>query len=323
VASSMTDAAVKAALAAVESESATVVEKIEMLIELATGFQQKPKHPEQLWQAVELYQSAVEISQDYPLLRARAQAGMGTALRSIPDQGSELLQRAQACYQTALPVLQEQASPEEIAEAEMNLGLVLQSLVPFRQARLVDAIQTYQRALRVFSGDAYPQEFAILQNNIAIAYLSMPLSAEGDDMRQAMAVQAFRQALDWITLIDHPSEYAMLQNNLGNALQYLPSTHPVENNLQALAAYDEALKVRTAQDTPLEYANTLANKANVLLNLPDDLEHPEAGNRSCLSQAQSLLQEAMMIFQEYGRFDQMQAVQQTLEEIAGELAAGE
>jgi tetratricopeptide (TPR) repeat protein len=315
----MTDAAVKAAIAAVESESATLVEKIEMLIELATGFQHRPKDAEQLWQAVGLYQSAFELSQDYPLLRARAQVGMGTALRSIPDNAVALLLQARDCYQAASPVLQEYGSPEEVAEAEMNLGLVLQSLVSFHQARLVDAIQAYQRALRVFTGDAYPQEFAILQNNIAIAYLSMPLSAEGDDMRQAMAVQSFQQALQWITLIDHPSEYAMLQNNLGNALQYLPSTHPVDNNVQALQAYEEALRVRTAHDTPMEYANTIANKANVLLNLPDDLDQPEAGNRHHLSQAQALFQEAATIFEQYGRWDQWQTIQQTLEEIAVEL----
>ncbi len=319
MASSMTDAAVKAAIAAVESETATVVEKVEMLIELATSFQQKPKDAEPLWQAIELYRTAIDFSQDYPLLRARAQAGMGTALRSIPDEGSELLQHARDCYQSALPILQEYASPEEVAEAEMNLGLVLQSLVAFHQARLPDAIQAYQRALRVFTGDAYPQEFAILQNNIAIAYLSMPLSAEGDDMRQAMAVQSFQQALEWITLIDHPSEYAMLQNNLGNALQYLPSTHPVDNNLRALTAYEEALKVRTLQDTPLEYANTIANKANVLLNLPDDLEHPEAGNVNYLRQAQDLFQEAATILQQFGRLEQAEAIQQTIEEITAEL----
>lgn len=320
MASSMTDAAVKAAIAAVESETATVVEKIEMLIELAVSFQQKPKDDKPLWQAIELYRTAIDLSQDYPLLRARAQAGMGTALRSIPDDGAALLLQARECYQTALPILQEYASPEEVAEAEMNLGLVLQSLVSFHQARLVDAIQAYQRALRVFTGDAYPQEFAILQNNIAIAYLSMPLSAEGDDMRQAMAVQSFQQALEWITLIDHPSEYAMLQNNLGNALQYLPSTHPVDNNLRALTAYDEALKVRTVHDTPLEYANTIANKANVLLNLPDDMEHPENGNPNHLRQAQALFQEAVTILQEFGRFDQAQAIQQTIEEIVAELS---
>lgn len=315
VAARMTDTTVQAAIAAVESETATLVEKIEMLIELAIEFQKKPQDAEPLWQAIELYRRAIELSADQPLLRARAQAGMGTALRSIPDDGPELLLQARDCYQMALPMLQEQASPEEVAEAEMNLGLVLQSLVAFQRATLVDAIQAYQRALRVFTGDAYPQEFAILQNNIAIAYLSMPLTT-GEDMRQGMAVQSFQQALQWITLIDHPVEYAMLQNNLGNALQYLPSTHPVENNLKALAAYEEALKVRTVHDTPLEYANTIANKANVLLNLPDDLDHPEAGNPRSLSQAQALFQEAAAIFTQHGRWDQAQTIQQTLVEIA-------
>ena len=60
-------------------------------------------------------------------------------------------------------------------------------------------------------------------------------------------MQSFEVALKHITLIDHPREYAMLQNNLGNALQYLVSSHPVENNLRAIAAYDEALKVRNPE----------------------------------------------------------------------------
>ena len=77
----------------------------------------------------------------------------------------------------------------------------------------------------------------------------------------------------------------MLQNNLGNALQYVSSSHTVENNLRALDAYDEALKVRTRETSPLEYANTISNKANCLWNLPDDPEHPEAGNRANLTQA--------------------------------------
>ena len=36
----------------------------------------------------------------------------------------------------------------------------------------------------------------------------------------------------------------MLQNKLGNALQYLQSTHTVENNLRAVVAYNESLTVR-------------------------------------------------------------------------------
>jgi len=319
---SLSESAVKAAIAAVESESASPAEKIEMLIEMAANLQHRPKEVEQLWQAIALYRHAQDLSAtDYPFLRARAMTGMAIALRTIPDDGVELLQQAQQLYTEALPILQEYASPEEIAEAEMNLGLVLQSLVPFQKARMVDAIQAYQRALRVFTGDAYPQEYAILHNNIAIAYLSMPLSADGDDMRQGLAVQSFRQALEWITLIDHPNEYSMLQNNLGNALQYLPSTHPVENNVKAIAAYDEALKVRTARDTPLEYANTLANRANALLNLPDDVEHPEQGNPHNLKQAQADYQEAHRIFQELGQMEQANTVAQVLQDTELELSS--
>ena len=77
----------------------------------------------------------------------------------------------------------------------------------------------------------------------------------------------------------------MLQNNLGNALQYSSSSHRIENIVRALDAYDEALKVRTRSAAPLEYANTIANRANAMANLPDDLERPEAGNPGNLERA--------------------------------------
>jgi tetratricopeptide (TPR) repeat protein len=317
---SITDSALKAAFAAIDSESATTTEKIEMLIEMAFLFQKKPKRPQELHDAVSLYQRAIDLcAEEQPLLLARALAGMGTALRAIPSQGADLLIEAKEAYEATLPILQEFASPEEVAEAQMNLGLVLQSLVAFNLARIADSIQAYQQALRVFTWQAYPQEYAILHNNIAIAYLSMTLSSDREDLRQALAVQSFEEALKWITLIDHPSEYAMLQNNLGNALQYLPSVHPVDNNLRAIAAYDEALKVRNAWDTPVEYANTVSNKANALYNLPDNPEHPEAGNRNNLLQAREYYQEAEEIFIDNGQMEQAQMVAQVLQEIELEL----
>lgn len=317
---SITDSAVKAAMAAIESESATTVEKIEMLIEMAHSFCKKPKHPQELHNAVSLCQLAINLcTEEHPHLRARALVGMGTAVRSLPGEGADLLVQAKDAYETALPILQEFASPEEVAETQMNLGLVLQSLVPFNLARMTDSIQFYQRALRVFTAHAYPQEYAILHNNIAIAYLSMPRFSGGEDLHQALAVQSFEEALNWITLVDHPSEYAMLQNNLGNALQYLPSVHSVENNLIAIAAYDEALKVRNPKDTPIEYANTISNKANALCNVPDDLEKPEAGNYNNLMQARNYYQEAQGIFTRYGEMERAQLVAQELQDIEVEL----
>ncbi|WP_041238115.1 hypothetical protein [Gloeothece citriformis] len=317
---SISDSAVKAAIAAIESDSATLSEKIEMIIEIAAGLQKKPKSPKELTDSIILYHRALGLcTADHPLLKARVLTGMGTAFRSIPSSGCEQLLEAKAAYLEAMPILQEYASPEEIAELQMNLGLVLQALTDFGEATLIEAVEYYQKALRVFSGRSYPQEYAILQNNLAIAYLSLPLAPEREDMRQALAVQAFEDALKWVTLIDHPSEYAMLQNNLANALQYLPSAHPVDNNLRALAAYDEALKVRTAEDTPIEYASTIANKANVLFNLPDDIDHPEKGNYNNLLQAKAYYQEAQIIFNHYGELERAEVAAEALQEIEQEI----
>jgi hypothetical protein len=44
----------------------------------------------------------------------------------------------------------------------------------------------------------------------------------------------------------------MLNNNLADALQSIATCHRVENDLKALAEYNEALKVCTSQNTPVE-----------------------------------------------------------------------
>ncbi|NMG22811.1 hypothetical protein [Brasilonema bromeliae] len=336
---SMTDSAVKAAMDIIASSPATTQEKIEMLIEMAQGFQKKPKTAQDLWNAVSLCQQAYDLcDEDNLLWQARAKVGIAVALKAIPDVGEQLLLEAKERFQEALPILQrtlastedsdaqqcpqQLATPVELAEAQMNFGLVLQSLVPFNLAQMTDSIQAYQKALQVFTWQKYPQEYAILHNNIAIAYLSIPLTSEREYLRQGLAVQTFEEALKHIELISHPREYAMLQNNLGNALQYLPSSHPLENVVRAIAAYDEALKVRNPRDTPLEYANTISNKANALWNLPDNPEKPEAGNLKNLLQARTYYQKAWEIFTQHEQIEQAQVVAQVLQEVETEIDNG-
>lgn len=130
--------------------------------------------------------------------------------------------------------------------------------------------------------------------------LGQPDSASGDHNRSI------------VNLVDQPVEYAMLQNNLGNALQYASSRHAVENNRRALAAYDEALRVRSRATMPVEYANTLANKANCLWNLPDD------GN---LIEARALYEEARDIFLVHGEAGKAAALAEALAELDRECAA--
>tara|TARA_R110002074_G_scaffold21703_1_gene67147 strand:- start:146 stop:1162 length:1017 start_codon:yes stop_codon:yes gene_type:complete len=311
------------ALAAIEEEQISDAEKVDMLTQIGMGLQQKPKSPQSLHNAITLYDRALEFCEDDDALtRARIEARKATALQSIPENGSEYLLKAQLTLEAALPILEQQGSDEEKAEAQMNLGLINHNLAGFHQAKITDAIALYQRALHVFTREKYATEFAILHNNLATAYLSMPMTDERGKMREALAVQSFEEALTVVTLIDQPSEYAMLQNNLGNALQYVSSSHAVENNYRALDAYDEALKVRTKSDTPMEYANTVCNKANCLRNLPDDLENPDAGNNNHLMQARDMYREARDIFIQYGDTARAGIVEETLSEVEQDLGTG-
>ena len=106
--SSITDSFVKAAIASISSESATTAEKIQMLIEIAQGFQKKPKTAQDLHNAIGLFDRAYQMcGDDYVLLKARAKVGMAGTLQMIPDGGSQFLQQARTDYQEALPILQQ------------------------------------------------------------------------------------------------------------------------------------------------------------------------------------------------------------------------
>jgi tetratricopeptide (TPR) repeat protein len=307
------------ALAALEVEANSPLEKVEMLMEIAMGLQMRPKTPEQILDAVALYDRAIELCPpEEILLTARLHARKSTALYMVPCEHSGYLIQAREELEVALTSFGDQALPEELAEAQLNMGLILQSLVADGRAKITDAIESYQKSLRVFTKANYPTEYSILHNNLATAFLSIPTSDERAKMREALAVQSFEAALEVITLEDNPSEYAMLQNNLGNALQYVSSSHALENNTRALIAYDEALKVRMRRTTPLPYATTICNKANCLRNLPDTTtaEGPEN-----LRLALSLYEEAHEIFTSYGETSKMQMLDGVIADIRKELGA--
>jgi tetratricopeptide (TPR) repeat protein len=316
------EALVRAALTAAKDEGANALERADMLMELAMGLQQRPKAVEDLTAATELYDAALAVCPtDERLLRARIIARKGTALQAIPEPGTASVERARTAYEAAIPVLAELGGPEELAEAEMNLGLALQHLAGAGRARMADAIAAYQRSLRTFNRRRFPVEFAILQNNLATAFLAIPFTDEQSKMREALAVQAFEEGLKAVNLIDHPTEYAMLQNNLGNALQYASSSHAIANNLRAIEAYDEALRVRTRDTTPVEYANTIANKANCLWNMPDEPERPEKGNPGNLAKAKAYYDEARELFALHGEIEKARLVTEAAVQIEQEFTS--
>ncbi|RWD64501.1 MAG: hypothetical protein EOS36_09870 [Mesorhizobium sp.] len=102
-------------------------------------------------------------------------------------------------------------------------------------------------------------------------------------------------------------------------MQYASSSHVVENDLRALEAYDEDLKVRTRAAMPLEYTNTIANKAICLWNLPDHPADPGNGNRANLTAAREYYRECREIFLGYGEADNARIVAEACEQIDREL----
>lgn len=264
---------------AARDESSSPAERAEMLMELATGLQRRPKTLEHLAAAIELHDQALALCPaEEVLLGARIAARRASALLALPAADHGATDEARGVLEEVLPRLARHGTAAEVAEAEMNLGLCLQHLAGAGRARMPDAIAAYQRALRTFDAGRYPAEFAILQNNLATAFL-----ATRSPLSEALAVQCFEHALKAVSLLDHPVEYAMLQNNLGNALQSVASSHAADNCLRALDAYDEALKVRTRDARPAEHANTLANRANCLWTLGRVEEA-----RACYAQAQEI-----------------------------------
>jgi tetratricopeptide (TPR) repeat protein len=312
------DALVRAALATAQGETASAGERAQMLMELAMGLQQRPKTRAHLMASINLYDAALEACPpNEALWLARIHARRATALQAVPEHGVTLIEQARGAYERAIPTLGRLGSAAEVAEAEMNLGLVLQYLAGAGRARITDAIAAYQRALRTFDAKRYPVEFALLQNNLATAYLAMPFTDERAKIREALAVQCFEESLKVVNLIEHPVEYAMLQNNLGNALQSVASGHRLENHRRAIAAYDEALKVRTRGSAPVEYANTLANKASCLTRLGD---LPDGDRLATLEAAQACYAEAREIFETHGEDERARIVAEALAALESERA---
>lgn len=287
------------------------VEKARMLGDVAGGLQQQAQSLEDLDAAATLLEAALALDNLDPALTASLQVQLAGVLAQRPDEEPQTLERARSLLELA-----ENAAdhPEERADIALQLGLVLQSLAGLGRADPRQAITRYHEALRYFTAGAHPATFAVIHNNLATLWLSLA-SPDSGGAHEALAVQSFTTALRELDPRQHPNEYAMLQNNLGNALQYADSSHALENNLRALDAYDEALRIRR-HGPPALLANTLANRANCLTNLPRDLRPPQLQGREPQHQAIDDARAALDLFLGVGDNDKAEAVKALLDELS-------
>ena len=144
--------------------------------------------------------------------------------------------------------------------------------------------------------------------NLATAYLTMPMTEASSQLRLGVAAQSLRSALKVYTPEDYPEQWASVQLNLANSLVYTPSSHQLENLVEAVDLYEAVLAARDRDTDPLGRARVLANQGNVLAHLGD------------FDQAKAKLYEARFLFEELGDHESVLTVRGVLDEIAKQSA---
>lgn len=271
---------------------------------------------------VRLAQAAWHIERDEAEQAAGVlEEGIRAAMRPSPILAAQLQsQRAQVLPSASLAIeawrdairLAEAAQlPNLRADLALGLALALHESAGAQRQRLVEAVNWYQEALREgITIESRAETFALVQNNLGLAYISMPMTSAGDKIRLAVAVQSFREALKVYTREDHPDQWSSAMLNMANALQYLPSSHPQENLIEAVNAYEELLAVRNKAIDPVGHARLLANQANALAHL------------GMFTPAIEKLTEARKLLSWHGEDDAAAAILEQVERINAQMAEG-
>jgi tetratricopeptide (TPR) repeat protein len=196
-------------------------------------------------------------------------------------------------------------APSELrAELQVARALSRQLLAGSERGALLAVVADLTEAVKVLREDTHPELFAVVNRQLALAYLMMPMGADGDRIRLGVAVTSMRAALRVFTPETHPAEWASTQLNLANALQYLPSVHQAENLDEAVQLYEEVLRHRDVGRDPLGVARVLTNQGNAL------------GHLGAIDDAEERLGRARELFATVGDAEGVAAVDELLAEVA-------
>ncbi|MBU3749249.1 MAG: hypothetical protein FGM52_02150 [Mycobacterium sp.] len=212
-------------------------------------------------------------------------------------------------FERALSAL-EGAEDLRVARAELHLGLagVLHEQAVDRPDLLNRAVPHYHSTLQLVLREEAPALWAAAHADLATAYLTMPMTEASSQLRLGVAAQSLRSALKVYTPQDYPEQWASVQLNLANSLVYTPSSHQVDNLVEAVELYEAVLQARDRHADPLGRARVLANQGNALAHLGD------------FDQAKAKLYEARYLFEELGDHDSVRTVRGVLDEISRQQA---
>ncbi len=206
-------------------------------------------------------------------------------------------------YKNALDLIKDSPFDEMKAELTFQLGTAYQELANGRKPYYIEAIKCYNKALKTYRKDKDSETYAMIHMNLALSYIAMPSTEHNHDLKTATAIQSLREALRYLDKEKQTELWSSATINLANALQYAKSSHMEDNLWEAVALYEDVLKVRKKEEDPHGYARLIANQGTALSHL------------GAFSSAVPKLNEAKRIFDQVGDFEAKQMVEEMLKEI--------
>lgn len=234
-----------------------------------------------------------------PIFSARLMSEVAASKQTIGLIDERLLD----LYKDALDLIQQSPFEDMKAELTFQLGTAYQELAKGRKPYYLEAIKCYNKSLKTYRKEKDPETYAMIHMNLALSYLAMPSNRHNQHLKTATAIQSLREALRYLDQERHPDLWSSATINLANALQYAKSSHMEDNLWEAVALYEDVLKVRSKEADLHGYARLIANQGTALSHL------------GAFSSAVPKLLEAKQIFEEIGDFDASDTVTEMLKEI--------
>ena len=274
----------------------------------ALGYVSKTQHP-QLWAA---------------LTNEAASAHHKIGIRTQGPAIHEHLNAAITAYRNTLQVITRVQLPQDWARIQIGLGNALKAQGTrargeVGQRLLNEAVAAYRNALQIITREHLPQDWATTQNNLGntLQEQGVRTGSEASQRLLGEAVAAYHNALQIITRAHLPRSWATIQNNLGGTLKEQgirtgDTGGEIGQRLldKAVAAYRNALQVRTREHLPQDWATTQYNLGNTL-GLKGIYTEGEAGQQ-LLDKAVTAYRNALQVITRAQRPQAWAAIQNNL-----------
>lgn len=203
-------------------------------------------------------------------------------LRQLPSRLADLLQRQYNAVRDKVGsdglrllkalAVQPFSAPVNVISSILSLDRnIIEQLSARRELRVLLRIESnstlslYHSIFEEFvQSQMEPDERKDYYNRSCAAHLHAHVANPDDnDLLIAAAFHLERSDL----LAEHPAEYAKLEHKIGNAFSRLPHVNRSANLAQAIACYEEALRVYTERDFPAQLAKIQNNLGTAYQNL--------------------------------------------------------